>query len=459
MSNWKNRFADNTASEANSPPRRPQGPSLQHPWRKLIANALATIQSLRSTNSPAAAAAVGGLKSASAPVTALVPVDTSKLVKKSLVKHQKSQKEILKLSETLNQYRTTDSQAFENWKQKSFTREHREMEMLSRELSEAVGELQALQEALSPQRKKIQSEEESNFTHQEHGSDDENFEDEDGFSDEGPDGADSSSEENVRYSLPEDHFMSHRAWAFMNMWMDTLEEELSTEELKSLGLGEIEGFVDLVLFTNPTPFLKKKERQHIAARVSGFLGKKISPFQGNSSAGSERSSLELDLEIRLQYRKLASWLHPDRIEKDQLTDTHRNLWHDLQDAWTRRDFEQLRQVEVMYIFHFDKEKRGLSLTDLEKIQHKQKQELKILKGELRTVRKNFDFGFAKADSKRKLEVARILRAQLSYEKSLMKQRLSSVKLYLRAAKDEIERRKNVPKKIIKKRGLARVPIK
>ena len=75
------------------------------------------------------------------------------------------------------------------------------------------------------------------------------------------------------------------------------------------------------------------------------------------------------------------------------------------------------------------------------------------------MRKNFDFGFAKADSKRKLEVARILRAQLSYEKSLMKQRLSSVKLYLRAAKDEIERRKNVPKKIIKKRGLARVPIK
>jgi hypothetical protein len=338
---------------------------------------------------------------------AVVLVPQARLFKNNLSKTLKAQKDIHELRRSLNQYQTLDAQAFEDWKKGLFPKERQTVEALREAARLAFEKMEKLEAAAGFGPVPEEDEEdpfdahEARDAHEAH----ENPDDPTDVDEAGPDEA-----PRMRPSLPEDDFLSREAWICMHTMMDILEDPTMAPELATLEAHEAPALVDEMFFTPPPDFLTKRETTHLRKRIAANLRESLPQATPHSAP----DSAQFEIELRTFYRKLATRLHPDRVEQvfEQVTELHRSLWHELQAAYAARSLVRIREVEIQYLFHFERDSGGLSVSEIAQVHEKLKAERTALRSELRLVRKNPDFGFAEAPEAQRRALAREFQVQL-----------------------------------------------
>ena len=336
---------------------------------------------------------------------ALVLLDTSKLIKKSMQQSEKSSAKIEALQESLERYRVEDTKSFEDWKKQALKRQFDRLDELREAIEEIAKKIRALDgDTPKSKRKKHVFED---FTKEE------NFESKE------------NKEEAGRAEYREDYNLSRYAWILLHTCLDIIDEELSSELLQKLQPGDLEEFVTMSFFPTPALVLQRKEEVYLKKRICAYLIDKLKLAQ---KAAQPETMHAADLELKMFYWKIAKKLHPDKIV--HMTDIHRKLWDELQAAHAQKDLERIKQVEVQYAFYFEKDKSALSLSDLKIVNAKKKEEIAELKSELKRAQKNVDFGFSDKDDNERRRLASMFKQDMGDRIQEMEEFLCLVKAEL-----------------------------
>ncbi|MEM7180320.1 MAG: hypothetical protein AAF518_05380 [Spirochaetota bacterium] len=108
--------------------------------------------------------------------------------------------------------------------------------------------------------------------------------------------------------------------------------------------------------------------------------------------------------LKERYRTLARMLHPDLRRGEKENRKKDKLWHDTQDAYQREDMEALDMIlAVCYIYEKKKFQFSSSISDILKIAEKYKADTKVLKSQIRKLKKDIAWNFSSLKNRKPIE--------------------------------------------------------
>lgn len=346
-------------------------------------------------------------------VTSLITVDQEPIRKKFIKNCQKTIKSFEKAETEWEYYKSKDLNEYSEWYQKNFQSLENEVTSLAVEIEKLAEMINAVNEVSYFSRMSKGRAYEWVKERKEHP---------ESFSEE------KDSEEFRDYFEDSDSFFDHDA----------------REDLNSDGFSpEFIDYFEDYLKKNP------KMRFYCEADYSffeNFFERFHEEYKKNHAGTEERKKKNtVEESLKFIYRNLVRILHPDyRKEKDDRTDA---LWHEVQDAYQKKDIERLNTLYALYNIRKGNFRENFTISQILNVEEEFKVQLKDIRKNLRLAKKQPAWGFSKLKDRKKIhtDLSKKLKSELArftFQKKQLEKILESYERQPKKAKKTVPKKKS-----------------